>query len=151
MKTSLFLVSAACAISTAWAQTPPTPPVVGTVQAANGLVTVSQNGSLGNAAAGTPLTNGARVVSTSNGSAIVRLNNGCSVSLAPNRSVIINPALACDVLAASVVSVGVPIASASAGGVAAGSAGAGALLFAVPVLAFVADRNSETVQSLSGR
>lgn len=105
MKKSFSALLVALAFSPVWAQTPA--PVVGTTQNVQGLVTVSQGNTLGNAASGTTLVNGARVVATSSGSALVSLNNGCQIPLAPNQSVIVNVGLSCNAQLASVGAVGV--------------------------------------------
>lgn len=109
MNKNLCLLLVAFSVSPVWAQTPA--PVVGTVQNVQGLVTVSQGNTLGNAASGTTLVNGSRVVATSSGSALITLNNGCRIPLAPNQAVVVNSGLSCNALLASVGGAGVPAAA----------------------------------------
>ena len=144
MKKSFISLFIAFMFSPSWAQSPA--PSVGTIQSVQGLVTISQGTTLGNAASGTPLTNGAIVVSTCGASTFIQLRSGCSVPLSPRQSVTVNTELSCDQLLNSVQQLADQCAS--AGGFA---AGAGAGFLAVPIVAFALDRNSQPSQSLSGK
>lgn len=100
---SLILLLA-CAVSAAWAQAPA---AVSSFQGSvNGLVTISQGNTLGNAVSGSSFGNGARIVSTSTGSAVVMLANGCRVPLGPNQSVAIDTSLPCSAQTAAVQTTG---------------------------------------------
>lgn len=82
------------------------PGAVGVVQSTDGLVTVSQGNTLGNAFKEQRILDGARVVTTGTGAAVVRLNNGCLIKLDPNQSVTIDSRLDCTAQVASIQSTG---------------------------------------------
>ena len=101
------------------------PGAVGVVQSTDGLVTVSQGNTLGNAFKEQRILDGARVVTTGTGAAVVRLiNNGCLIKLDPNQSVTIDSRLGCTAQVASIQSTGAVAAGQGAGAVAAGQGAA---------------------------
>ena len=102
------------------------PGAVGVVQSTEGLVTVSQGNTLGNAFKEQRILDGARVVTTGTGTAAVRLNNGCLIGLDPNQSVTIDSRLDCRAQVASIQSTG---AQAGAGSAAGGGGNASGLVF----------------------
>ena len=102
------------------------PGAVGVVQSTEGLVTVSQGNTLGNAFINERIFDGARVVTTGTGTAVVRLNNGCLIKLDPNQSVTIDSRLDCRAQVASIQSTG---AQAGAGSAAGGGGNASGLVF----------------------
>lgn len=144
MKKSLISLFIAFIFSPSWAQSPA--PAVGTIQSVQGLVTISQGATLGNAAPGTALTNGAIVVSTCGASTFIQLRNGCSVPLSPSQAVTVNTDLSCDQLLNSVQQLAGQCAS--GGGFAIGSGGG---FLVLPIVAFAVNRDSRPSQSLSGK
>ena len=133
MKKPFVSLLAATALSAAIAQ--PAAPVqpLGSAVEVKGLVTISQGNVVANAAPGSPLFNGARVMTTSTGSATLRLAGGCVVSLAANQMVVVNEGVDCRALVASVQPVGPAVAAAATG--AGAGAGTPAALVVGPVLA----------------
>ena len=102
------------------------PGAVGVVQSTEGLVTVSQGNTLGNAFINERIFDGARVVTTGTGTTVIRLNNGCLIRLDPNRSVTIDSRLDCTAQVASIQNTG---AQAGAGSAAGGGGNASGLVF----------------------
>ena len=103
------------------------PGAVGVVQSTEGLVTVSQGNTLGNAFINERILDGARVVTTGTGTTVIRLiNNGCLIRLDPNQSVTIDSRLGCTAQVASIQSTG---AQAGAGSAAGGGGNASGLVF----------------------
>ena len=86
------------------------PGAVGVVQSTDGLVTVSQANTLGNAVKDVRILDGARIVTTGTGTTVVRLNSGCLVKLDPNQSVTIDSKLDCRAQVASIENT-VPVAT----------------------------------------
>ena len=82
------------------------PGAVGVVQSTEGLVTVSQGNTLGNAFINERIFDGARVVTTGTGTTVVRLNTGCLIKLDPNQSVTIDSRLDCTAQVASIQNTG---------------------------------------------
>ena len=76
--------------------------VVGVIQSTDGLATVSQANTLGNAVKDERILEGARIVTTGTGTMVVKLNNGCLIKLDPNQSVIIDSKLDCRAQVASI-------------------------------------------------
>ena len=91
------------------------PASVGAIQSTDGLVTVSQSNTLGNAFKDERLVDGARVATTGTGTTVIRLDNGCVIRLEPNQSVTINTQLSCNAQVASIQSVGFVAAGAGQG------------------------------------
>ena len=110
------------------------PEIVGVVTRVEGLVTVSQGNTLGNAFKDEVILQNARVVTTASGSTTMRLKNGCVIDLKPNQAVTVDIRRECKAILASVQPGGVLVAGpggagfASAGG--AGFASAGGAGFA---------------------
>ena len=102
------------------------PGAVGVVQSTEGLVTVSQGNTLGNAFINERILDGARVVTTGTGTTVIRLDNGCLIRLDPNQSVTIDSRLGCTAQVASIQSTG---AQAGAGSAAGGGGNASGLVF----------------------
>ena len=100
------------------------PGAVGVVQSTDGLVTVSQGNTLGNAFKEQRILDGARVVTTGTGAAVIRLDNACLIKLDPNQSVTIDSSLDCRAQVASIQSTGAVAAGQGAGAVAAGQGAA---------------------------
>lgn len=84
-----------------------TPVAVGVIESTDGLVTVSQANTLGNAFKDERILDGARVATTGTGTTVVRMNNGCLIKLEPNQSVTIDSRLDCRAQIASIQSTGV--------------------------------------------
>ena len=76
--------------------------VVGVAESVQGIVTVSEGNTMGNLVKDLKIVDGMRLVATSTGSALIKLNNGCEISLAANQSIVIDAALDCKALMASV-------------------------------------------------
>ena len=76
--------------------------VVGVADSVQGIVTVSEGNTMGNLVKDLKIVDGMRLVATSTGSALIKLNNGCEISLAANQSIVIDAALGCRALMASV-------------------------------------------------
>ena len=132
MKKFTFLLSLSAFFTTiCFAQTP-APQAVGVVTRVEGLVTVSQDDTLGNAFKGEVILQNARVVTTATGSTTIRLNNGCMIDLKPNQALTVDSRRECKAILASIQPAGV-VGVAGAGGV--GSAGAVVVGNAVIVVA----------------
>ena len=86
------------------------PGAVGVIQSTDGLVTVSQANTLGNAVKDVRILDGARIVTTGTGTTVVKLDNGCLVKLDPNQSVTIDSKLDCRAQVASIQTT-VPVAA----------------------------------------
>ena len=83
---------------------PTVPSSVGAIQSTDGLVTVSQANTLGNAFKDERLLDGARVATTGTGTASIKLDNGCVIRLERNQSVTIDSRRDCRALVASIQS-----------------------------------------------
>ena len=117
MKKFVFLVPlSALFITTVFAQAP-APEAVGVVVRVDGLVTVSQNNTLGNVFKEEVIVQNARVVTTASGSTTIRLNNGCVIDLKPNQGVTVDIRRECKAILAGIQ----PVGAVGAGGV--GAAG----------------------------
>ena len=99
-------------ITTAFAQAPALE-AVGVVVRVEGLVTVSQDNTLGNVFKEEVILQNARVVTTVTGSTTIRLNNGCVIDLKPNQSVIVDIRRECKAILAGIQ----PVGAVGAGGV----------------------------------
>ena len=97
---------------------------IGVAKNVQGMVTVSQGNTMGNLVNGLDIFDGMRLAATSTGGALIKLNNGCEISLAANQSIVIDAALDCKALMASVKG---PAVGGGGGGFAAGGAIGGAL------------------------
>ena len=159
MKKFTFLLSlSAFFTSVSFAQTP-APQEVGVVTRVEGLVTVSQGNTLGNAFKDEIILQNARVVTTATGSTTIRLNNGCVIDLKPNQVVTIDFRRECKAILASIQPVG-GVGVAGAGGV--GAAGTppglvnalivgGGVLTTVGVINAISKSNDNSaLQRLSG-
>jgi len=111
-KYTFALLMTACVTTAALAQAPVAS--VGVVESAEGLVTVSQENTLGNLVKDAKISNGARVMTTSTGSATLKLASGCVIALAPNQVVTIDSRLDCKTLVSNISSTGTLEASAGA-------------------------------------
>ena len=106
MKKFVFLVPlSALFITTVFAQAP-APEAVGVVVRVDGLVTVSQNNTLGNVFKEEVIVQNARVVTTASGSTTIRLNNGCVIDLKPNQGVTVDIRRECKAILAGIQPVG---------------------------------------------
>ena len=105
--------------TTAFAQSP-VPEAVGVVTRVEGLVTVSQGNTMGNAFKDEVILQNARVVTTAGGSTTIRLNNGCVIDLKPNQAVTVDFKRECKAILAAIQPAGA-VGVAGAGGV--GAAG----------------------------
>lgn len=113
MKKYIFsLFTTVCVTASVFAQDPSE--AVGKVVTVEGLVTVSQDNTLGNLVKDSPVVDGARVVTTSTGATTIRLNNGCRIELTFNQAVTINSRLECRALIASVQSTAAGVGAAAA-------------------------------------
>jgi len=101
--TFVFLLTA-CVTTTTLAQTPVAS--TGVVESVEGLVTVSQDNSLGNLVKDAKISSGARVVTTTTGSVSMKLASGCVIRMIPNQAVTIDSKLDCKALVASISSTG---------------------------------------------
>ena len=120
MKKSTFLLSLGTLFTAvSFAQTP-VPEAVGVVTRVEGLVTVSQGNTMGNAFKDEVILQNARVVTTASGSTTIRLNNGCVVDLKPNQAVTVDFKRECKAILAAIQPAGA-VGVAGAGGV--GAAG----------------------------
>ena len=116
MKKFTYLLSLSALCSTlSFAQTPP-PEAVGVVTRVEGLVTVSQNNTLGNVFKDEVILQNARVVTTATGSTTIRLKNGCVIDLKPNQAVTVDFRRECKALLAAIQPAG-GVGVAGAGGV----------------------------------
>jgi hypothetical protein len=75
---------------------------IGTLQAVEGIATVSGDGVVTRAASGASLVEGATVLVGSKGKATLVLNNGCVVALGASQSIRLNTKASCEQLKASV-------------------------------------------------
>ena len=157
MKKFAFLVSlSALFVTTVFAQTSG-PEVVGVVVRVEGLVTVSQGNTMGNAFKDEVVLQNARVVTTATGSTTIRLNNGCVIDLKPNQAVTVDYKRECKAILAAIQPTG---AVGVAGGV--GAAGVppglnnaiivgGGVLLGFGVIGAISSSNANSaVQRLSG-
>jgi len=97
------LAISACAI--AQTQAPAAAPAqLGVVDDVQGLVTVSDGTSIGNAVNGNPVIDGNRFVTSSSGSALLRMEKGCDIRLKPSQSLIVKSGLNCEALLAAIQS-----------------------------------------------
>ena len=159
MKKFKFLLSLSALCTTvSFAQTP-APQAVGVVTRVEGLATVSQANTLGNAFKDEVILQNARVVTTASGFTTIRLNDGCIVDLKPNQAVTIDIRRECKAILASIQPAGA-VGVAAAGGV--GATGTppglvnalivgGGILTGVGVInAISKSNNNSALQSLSG-
>ena len=157
MKKFAFLVSlSALFVTTVFAQTSG-PEVVGVVVRVEGLVTVSQGNTMGNAFKDEVVLQNARVVTTATGSTTIRLNNGCVIDLKPNQAVTVDYRRECKAILAAIQPTG---AVGVAGGV--GAAGVppglnnaiivgGGVLLGLGVIGAISSSNANSaLQRLSG-
>lgn len=123
---------------------------VGKAVRVEGLVTVSQNNTLGNLVKDSTVVDGARVVATSTGAATIRLDNGCRIELTANQAITIDSRLECKALIAGIQSTG-----AGVGAVAAAAGGKAAIVpaFAAGALAIglIGNRNNNNPPQNSSR
>jgi hypothetical protein len=75
---------------------------IGTLQAVEGIATVSGDGVVTRAASGAAIVEGSTVLVASKGKAMLVLNNGCVISLGASQSIRLNAKASCDDLKASV-------------------------------------------------
>ena len=159
MKKFAFMLSlSALYITTAFAQAP-APEAVGVVTRVEGLVTVSQDNTLGNAFKDEVILQNARVVTTATGSTTIRLNNGCVIDLKPNQAVTVDYRRECKAILAAIQPVGA-VGVAGAGGVGAAGvppglnnailAGAGVLMGVGLIRAISNSNENSALQRLSG-
>ena len=159
MKKLTFLLSLSALCTTvSFAQTP-APQAVGVVTRVEGLATVSQANTLGNAFKDEVILQNARVVTTASGFTTIRLNDGCIVDLKPNQAVTIDIRRECKAILASIQPAGA-VGVAAAGGI--GATGTppglvnalivgGGILTGVGVInAISKSNNNSALQSLSG-
>ena len=155
MKKFVFLLSfSALFITTAFAQAP-VPEAVGVVTRVEGLVTVSQGNTMGNAFKDQVIVEKARVVTTASGSTTIRLNNGCVIDLKPNQVVTVDRRECKAILAAiqSTGAVGVAGAGAGVGAVGVGNGVivvAGVVTSVVAINAILNSNENSVLQRLSG-
>ncbi len=69
---------------------------LGTIANVQGLVTVSDGTTIGNAVPGSPITDGMQFVTSSTGSLTLQTANGCAVTLKPNQTVTVQKNMTCD-------------------------------------------------------
>ena len=125
------------------AQTPM--PAVGSVQSVNGLATVGQANTIGNAAQNQRILDGARLVTTSSGTLVVKLDNGCIIRLNPNQAVTINSKLDCPAIVAGIQSTLPATAAAGSAGADVGNGiivGTGIIVTGLVISEFSRDRLS---------
>ena len=153
MRKFIFLLSlSAFFTAVSFAQTP-APEAVGVVTRVEGLVTVSQNNTLGNAFKDEIILQNARVVTTANGSTTIRLKNGCVIDLKPNQAVTVDFRRECKAILAAIQPAGVV---GVAGGVGAGGVGngviavAGVLTVVGAINALLNSNENSVIQRLSG-
>ena len=159
MKKLTFLLSlGAFFTSVSFAQAP-APEAVGVVTRVEGLATVSQGDTLGNAFKDKVILQNARVVTTATGSTTIRLNNGCVIDLKPNQAVTVDFRRECKALLAAIQPAGA-VGVAGAGGV--GAAGVppglgnafivgGGVLTGLGVIRAISESNENSaLQRLSG-
>ena len=157
MKKFAFLIFlSALFVTTVFAQTSG-PEVVGVVVRVEGLVTVSQGNTMGNAFKDEVVLQNARVVTTATGSTTIRLNNGCVIDLKPNQAVTVDYRRECKAVLAAIQPTG---AVGVAGGV--GAAGVppglnnaiivgGGVLLGLGVIGAISSSNANSaLQRLSG-
>ncbi len=106
IKKVLMTVGLACVSIAVFAQS------IGTISNVTGTVTVNDGTRVVNATAGSPISNGARIVTTSTSTATLRLANGCVVDLKPGQAVTVLSSTSCSDLLATVQNT-VPAAGAS--------------------------------------
>ena len=159
MKKFVFLLSFGALIATSvFAQVPPTE-AVGVVTRVEGLVTVSQGNTMGNAFKDEVVLQNARVVTTVSGSTTIRLNSGCVIDLKPNQAVTVDFRRECKAILASIQPAGA-VGVAGSGGI--GAAGVppglsnavvvgGAVLVGLGVINAISNSNQNSaLQRLSG-
>ena len=154
IKSIFFLILTAFFTTLSFAQTPALKEV-GLVMRVEGLVTVSQGDTLGNAFKDKVILENARVVTTSSGSITIRLNNGCVIELKANQAVTIDNRRECKAILAAIQPAGA-VGVAGVGGV--GAAGVGnAVIVGVGVLTLVGfirsisnSNENSVLQRLSG-
>ena len=157
MKKLAFLLSMSAFFTTvSFAQTP-TPETVGVVIRVEGLVTVSQDNTLGNAFKEEVILQNARVVTTATGSTTIRLKNGCVIDLKPNQAVTVDFRRECKAILASIQPTGAVVAagvgSEAGGAVGVGDAviiGSGILVTVGFIKALSNSNENSALQRLSG-
>ena len=151
MKKFVFLLSfSALFITTAFAQAP-VPEAVGVVTRVEGLVTVSQGNTMGNAFKDQVIVEKARVVTTASGSTTIRLNNGCVIDLKPNQVVTVDRR-ECKAILAAIQSTGA-VGGAGVGAVGVGNGVivvAGVVTSVVATNAILNSNENSVLQRLSG-
>ena len=159
MKKFVLLLSFGSLITTAAFAQAPTPQTVGVVTRVEGLVTVSQGDTMGNAFKDEVVLQNARVVTTATGSTTIRLINGCVIDLKPNQAVTVDLRRECKAILASIQPAGA-VGVAGSGGI--GAAGippglnnavvvGGAVLVGLGVINAISKSNENSaLQRLSG-
>ena len=107
MNKLIFLLSLSAFFNTVSFSQTPVPEAVGVVTRVEGLVTVSQDDTLGNAFKGKVILQNARVATTATGSTTIMLNNCCVIVLKPNQAVTVDFRRECKAILASIQSTGV--------------------------------------------
>ena len=102
MNKLIFLLSLSAFFSTVSFSQTPVPEAVGVVIRVEGLVTVSQDDTLGNVFKGEVVLQNARVATTATGSTTIRLNNCCIIVLKPNQAVTVDFRRECKAILASI-------------------------------------------------
>ena len=159
MKKFTFLLSLGTLFTVvSFAQTP-APEAVGIVTRVEGLVTVSQGNTMGNAFKDEVILQNARVVSTANGTTTIRLKNGCVIDLKPNQAVTVDFRRECKAILAAIQPAGA-VGVAGAGGVGAAGVppglsnaiivGAGVLIGVGLIKAISSSNENSALQRLSG-
>ena len=153
-KFTLLLSLSAFFTTVSFAQTS-APQAVGVVTRVEGLVTVSQDNTLGNAFKDEVILQNARVVTTSSGSTTIRLNNGCVIDLKPNQAVTVDFRRECKAILAAIQPAGaVGVAGAGfVGTTGVGNAvivGVGVLTAAGLIRAISTSNENSALQRLSG-
>ena len=115
MKKFVFLLSLSVLSTTAAFAQAPAPEAVGVVTRVEGLVTVIQDNTMGNAFKDEVILQNARVVTTATGFTTIRMNNGCVIELKPNQAVTVDFRRECKAILAGIQSAGV-VGIAGAGG-----------------------------------
>jgi len=115
MKKFIFLLSVGALFATTASAQAPATEAVGVITRVEGLVTVSQADTMGNAFKDEVILQNARVVTTANGFTTIKMNNGCVIELKPNQAVTVDLRRECKAILAGIQSAGV-VGAAGAGG-----------------------------------
>ena len=102
MKSLIVLLFLSAFFNTVAFSLTPLREAVGVVARVEGLVTVSQDNTLGNAFKGQVILQNARVATTATGSTTIMLNNGCVIVLKPNQAVTVDYRRECKEILASI-------------------------------------------------